>query len=101
MRAPLAGTVTLVAAGSEPASAQLSRKVSDPTGTPLNGRTEPTERIIDALHNGVTVRQGYADAHDRDRSWARVVPSEGGKTGCLFREFVSCEYASLAGLKPP
>ena len=74
MRAPPAGTVTPLAAGSEPASAQLNCRVTDPTGTPLKIRTEPTEWNIGSLHNGVAVRQvdADADADDRGRSWARV-----------------------------
>jgi hypothetical protein len=73
-----------------PALAQQRCMVTDPTGTPLNIRAEPNGPIIGALHNGVNVRQLQTETDSRGNSWSLIEPQAGGKTGWVFREFVSC-----------
>ena len=84
----LAGLTMALVAGS--ANAQSACIVTDPTGTPLNVRTEPNGPIVGALHNGAPVHQVDTVADYLGRPWSLVVPIEGGKTGWAFRQFVTC-----------
>ena len=82
--------VLFMVAGATSAFAQQRCMVTDPTGTPLNVRAEPNGAIVGALHNGVLVRQLQTETDSRGNAWSLVEPQAGGKTGWVFREFVSC-----------
>jgi uncharacterized protein YraI len=60
--------------------------VSDPTGTPLNVRDQPSVSapILGALNNGVVVSTGATQG-----DWVRVVPQE-GRSGWVYRKYLNC-----------
>jgi serine protease Do len=60
--------------------------VSDPTGTPLNVRDQPSisAPILGALNNGVVVSTGATHG-----DWVRVVPQE-GRSGWVYRKYLNC-----------
>lgn len=64
--------------------------VTDPTGTPLNVRSSPNGPIQGALHNGTIVRQEQTVQDQKGKSWSYVVPTEEGKPGWVYRQYVSC-----------
>ena len=76
-----------VAASAEDQNACL---VADPTGTPLNVRTEPNGRIVDTLRNGVLLtiigtRSSYG------KEWANVGRADtGAPLGWVFRDYLNC-----------
>lgn len=72
------------------ASAQMRCTVNDLTGTPLNIRNQPNGRIVGALHNDVPVFLSDVVEDSRGRRWARVIPVSEGKTGWVFRDYLSC-----------
>ena len=76
--------------GVGPTLADQRCTVTDPTGTPLNVRSEPNGAILGALHNGAVVSCMETVADRNGRSWSFIVPLDGGKAGWVFREFVSC-----------
>ena len=82
--------VPFIVACATSALAQQRCMVTDPTGTPLNVRVEPNGPIIGALHNGVIVRQLQTVTDSRGHFWSLIEPEASGKTGWVFREFVSC-----------
>ncbi|MGO9135463.1 MAG: SH3 domain-containing protein [Methylovirgula sp.] len=65
--------------------------VNDPTGTPLNVRTEPNGAILGALYNGVRVQIMDTAYDGSGKRWAYVVPLDAGKRGWVFRAFLACE----------
>jgi hypothetical protein len=65
--------------------------VNDPTGTPLNVRTEPDGAILGALYNGVRVQITDTAYDGSGKRWAYVVPLDSGKRGWVFRAFLACE----------
>jgi uncharacterized protein YraI len=73
------------------AAAHADRRcvVVDPSGTPLNVRSEPDGAILGALHNGATVRLLGAAADSEGRPWAYVAPRK-GKAGWVFRRYIDC-----------
>jgi hypothetical protein len=62
-------------------------QVADPTGTPLNVRSQPNGAIVGALHNDTQVM--VVDA-TRDLKWAKVVPIDAGKVGWVFADHLDC-----------
>lgn len=74
-----------------PASAQRRCTVTDPTGTPLNVRTDPNGRIVGTVRNGQPVTILDTTADGRGRPWVYIAESRSGDPiGWVFREFVSC-----------
>jgi uncharacterized protein YraI len=61
--------------------------VADPSGTPLNVRTQPNGTILGALHNDAEV---VVVDLTRDRKWAKVVPIQVGKAGWVFFDYLDC-----------
>ena len=73
------------------ATAQSRCRVMDPTGTPLNVRTEPNGPIASTLSNGVlvTIISQTTDAHGK--VWSFVGDySNNRPLGWVFREFIAC-----------
>jgi len=64
--------------------------VADPTGTPLNVRTEPNGRIIDTLPNGVLLTIiGSQSSHGKE--WSYVSKADHNATlGWVFRDYLNC-----------
>ena len=66
--------------------------VADPTGTPLNVRTAPNFKIIDAVANGLRVRilqvvKGNGDGKD----WAFIAAlGQTGGLGWVYRRYLVC-----------
>ena len=90
MRSVVLATLACLSLGVPSAQAQQRCAVTDPTGTPLNVRSEPNGPIVGALHNGAVVRRMETRPDDRGRLWSLIVPEGPGKAGWVFREFVSC-----------
>ena len=65
--------------------------VADPTGTPLNVRTEPNGRIVDSLRNGVMVEIiGSGSSHGK--AWAYVGRADSKlPLGWVFRDYLNCD----------
>jgi hypothetical protein len=80
----------LMAVAATGAQAQGLCEVLDPTGKPLNVRTEPNSRtIVGTLRNGTSVRVEGRELDGRGRQWSYVIPKQ-GKAGWVFRDFISC-----------
>jgi hypothetical protein len=62
--------------------------VADPTGTPLNVRTEPSGRVVMTLSNGSKVRRVGERRHE-GKGWA-LVASDGGALGWVFAAYLDC-----------
>lgn len=62
-----------------PAKAEEVCQVTDPTGTPLNVRTEPNGQVINKLRNGREVYILEIAYDSQDRPWAKVGGYEQGK----------------------
>jgi hypothetical protein len=76
-----------------PVNAEEVCQITDPTGTPLNVRTEPNGKVINALKNGREVYILETAYDDKGRPWAKVGGYDGGNYriwGWVFREFISC-----------
>jgi hypothetical protein len=76
-----------------PVNAEEVCQVTDPTGTPLNVRTEPNGKVINALKNGREVYILEIAYDDKGRPWAKVGGYERGNYriwGWVIREFISC-----------
>jgi hypothetical protein len=89
MAAIAMGTGLLLSAG--PALAQSFCYVSDPTGTPLNIRTEPNGRVVGVIANGtqVTIAEERFDA--RGRAWVFIRNLDSGRgIGWVYRSFLNC-----------
>lgn len=72
------------------ALAQMKCTVNDPTGTPLNVRSRPNGPILGALHNGTPVLL-WKLVYVRDKPWAKITTEGPGKSGWVFRRYLSCE----------
>ena len=78
-------------AGACAAAAQARCRVMDPTDTPLNVRTTPNGRVVDALPNGMLVSVIERRSDERGRAWVYIARLSNGKPiGWVFREFISC-----------
>ncbi|WP_375492541.1 SH3 domain-containing protein [uncultured Nostoc sp.] len=84
----LLGILTL-----SPVKAQTDCQVTDPTGTPLNVRNQPNDRVINTLKNGRQVDILEISYDSQNRAWAKVGGYYNGKYrvwGWVIREFISC-----------
>jgi Bacterial SH3 domain len=65
--------------------------VKDPTGTPLNIRSEPGGRtIVGTLKNGTVIIE--LEREEQNSKWTKIATLKGKeKTGWVFREFLQCE----------
>jgi hypothetical protein len=71
--------------------AQARCRVMDPTGTPLNVRTEPNGPIVSTLENGVLVTIISQARDSRGKAWSFVGDySDNRPIGWVFREFIAC-----------
>jgi uncharacterized protein YgiM (DUF1202 family) len=61
--------------------------VADPSGTPLNVRSQPKldGSILGALNNDTAVV-----VKERRGQWASIVPESAGKSGWVWAEYLSC-----------
>src|SRR5215831_6194374 len=61
--------------------------VADPSGTPLNVRSQPKRNgsILGALNNDTSVV-----VKERRGQWASIVPESAGKPGWVWAEYLSC-----------
>ena len=66
--------------------------VADPTGTPLNVRTEPNGRIVGTLNNGTLVKIRDVNL-SYGKAWARVSAGTDAPLGWVFRDYLNCEQA--------
>jgi hypothetical protein len=76
-----------------PAQAAKVCKVTDPTGTPLNVRTQPNGRVINTLKNGREVNIEAITNDSKGRPWAKIGGYYKGEYriwGWVLREFISC-----------
>ena len=65
--------------------------VADPTGTPLNVRTEPNGRIVDSLRNGVLVEIiELGSSHGKARAYVGRADSK-LPLGWVFRDYLNCD----------
>lgn len=67
--------------------------VTDPTGTPLNIRSEPGGAIIGVYDNGTIIRATETRLDAKGRSWSKVGKLENGTVntvGWVFTKFISC-----------
>lgn len=62
--------------------------VADPTGTPLNVRTEPNGRVVMSLANGSKVRR-IGERRHAGKRWA-LVSSDEGELGWVFAAYLDC-----------
>ena len=77
----------------QPVKAEKVCKVTDPTGTPLNVRDQPSGRVINSLRSGREVYIEDIAYDDRGRPWAKISGYYNGEYrvwGWVFREFISC-----------
>ena len=73
------------------ALAQQSCLIADPTGTPLNVRTVPNGKIVDALRNGITVKI-IQSAANGGKAWVYVRKADSNvPLGWVFRDYLNCE----------
>ena len=64
---------------------------TDPTGTPLNVRAEPSGKILRTIHNGKLVTIEAFENDYKGQPWVLISDRKTKKTiGWVFREFVSC-----------
>lgn len=76
-----------------PTKAETVCQVTDPTGTPLNVRSQPNGKVINALKNGRNVYIEQIAYDSQSRPWAKVSGYHNGKYrvwGWVLREFISC-----------
>jgi hypothetical protein len=88
----LAWSLVLVsAAACDKVWAQERCRVMDPTGTPLNVRTEPNGPVVATLENGVLVTVLSQTTDARGKPWAFIGDySDNRPLGWVFREFIAC-----------
>ncbi len=65
--------------------------VADPTGTPLNLRSEPNGTIVDRLENGLVVSVLERRSH-KGKRWA-MIETASGTTGWAFAAYLDCPKA--------
>jgi Bacterial SH3 domain len=77
---------------SDPAQSAGNRcRVTDPTSTPLNVRTNPNGRIVGTVANGVLVTVLDRSVDKRGKQWIYVAEYSSGKPiGWVFKKFISC-----------
>lgn len=76
------------------ATAENVCAVNDPTGTPLNIRTEPNGKIIGNLPNGLNVDIIDGTVDEKGNSWVKVGGLYKGKyqeIGWVFRNYLNCD----------
>jgi hypothetical protein len=85
----------------ETAHAETQCAVADPTGTPLNVRTAPYGKIINALQNGNSV--GIIDrATDRyGKRWVYIADQGGHPLGWVFQDYILCSVTSQSEAAAP
>lgn len=75
---------------SDGASAQQRCRIMDPTGTPLNVRSEPNGPVVATIKNGVLVSV-VSQTEDRGKAWVFINDfADNRPIGWVFREFISC-----------
>jgi uncharacterized protein YgiM (DUF1202 family) len=88
-KALLVAAATIFIALAAPGDARANEvcTVADPSGTPLNVRSQPKPNgsILGALNNDTSVV-----VKERRGQWASIVP-ESGKSGWVWAEYLSCE----------
>lgn len=91
VKTSLAGLLACLALGVHAQESEQKCKVTDPTGTLLNVRTEPAGKIIRTIANGrVVVIREYDEDH-KGQPWALIYDAKTNKRiGWVIREFVSC-----------
>ncbi|MDR3413470.1 MAG: hypothetical protein P4L87_21365 [Formivibrio sp.] len=74
------------------ASNSPSCRVADPTGTPLNVRTQPNGGdVVDTLSNGTQVRLGRSQTDTRGHGWSEIERVGSNRTlGWVFRDYIDC-----------
>jgi uncharacterized protein YraI len=80
--------IAAVLAGTAGTASGADCVVADPTGTPLNVRSEPQGRIVTALDNGMAVEIVGERALD-GRRWAKVA-AHGDVLGWVFAAYLDC-----------
>lgn len=90
-RLVVAAMTLLISPGFALAAEGERRKVTDPTGTPLNVRESPNGKIVGTLANGALVAIVESKDAANGKPWVKIVDAETKKPiGWVFREFVSC-----------
>jgi hypothetical protein len=88
------GLAAALSAASGGAAIAVERcMVTDPTGTPLNIRSEPGGAIIGVYDNGTIIRATETRLDAKGRSWSKVGKLENGvvnTVGWVFTKFISC-----------
>lgn len=76
--------------------AQHPCRVSDPTNTPLNVRTQPNGRVVATLNNGDTVIILDRSNDQRGRSWVYIKKADQDTSlGWSFADFIVCADSVL------
>jgi hypothetical protein len=90
MRTPALALIALLA-NITLAHADITCRVNDPTGTPLNVRaTAPKGRILEKLRNGTPVR--VLDVFSfQGKIWARLGDKDRVQIGWVYRDYLDCE----------
>lgn len=84
-----------------PSAAEANCNVADPTGTPLNVRTEPNRgTILYTLDNGMAVTVGRSAQDKKGRPWVRV-DRVGRPTGWVFRDYLACPISGATEAAAP
>lgn len=86
-----------------PAQAEKVCQVTDPTGTPLNVRSQPNGQVITTLSNGTEVYIEEITYDNQGRPWAKIGGYDRGEYtvwGWVFREFISCYERANNGCLP-
>lgn len=91
-RPVLVATVATALALAAASTARADRicVVADPSGTPLNVRSQPDGVILGALHNGAAVRLIDVTSDGAGRPWAFIQPRR-GKAGWVYRRYLDCD----------
>jgi uncharacterized protein YraI len=88
-KALLVAAATIFIALTAPGDARANEvcTVADPSGTPLNVRSQPKldGSILGALNNDTSVV-----VKERRGQWASIVPESAGKSGWVWAEYLSC-----------
>jgi hypothetical protein len=85
-----AGTHSIAGLANESEVPNPPCAVNDPTGTPLNVRSEPNGKIIARLKNGTIVEPTNTPLRDK---WEEIQFSLGNRriTGWVFRNYLGCQ----------
>jgi hypothetical protein len=71
--------------------ASVTCTVNDPTGTPLNVRSDPNGDVVGTLANGIAVAVVESRIASNGKGWVKVAdPKTQSPIGWVFRDFVSC-----------